>query len=132
MHLRPAKALQMHYTEVGGITGHIMLLCMLLLYTSAHTRIRHQKFEIFWYTHHISFIFMVAMFSHATGCFVRDSARPYSPFDGSDFWHHCFGYEGWRWSLWGFGIYFLERLYREIRARRATTVQGVIRHPGGR
>ncbi|KAJ9623007.1 uncharacterized protein PV06_04776 [Exophiala oligosperma] len=127
--IRPVSAIQIHYTEAGGITGHIMLLCMLLMYTTAHHRIRQQSFETFWYTHHLFIPFFLGLYTHATGCFVRDTAQPFSPFAGKNFWGHCLGYEGWRWELWGGGLYLGERLYREIRARRDTKIYKVIRHP---
>ncbi|PWY80485.1 hypothetical protein BO70DRAFT_44443 [Aspergillus heteromorphus CBS 117.55] len=128
-HIRPVKAVQIHYTEAGGITGHVMLLCMMLMYTTAHQRIRQQSFETFWYTHHLFVPFFLALYTHATGCFVRDTALPISPFAGARFWNHCLGYEGWRWELIGGGLYLCERLYREIRARRETVITKVIRHP---
>lgn len=124
-------AVQIHFTQAGGITGHVMLLCMMLMYTTSHRRIRQQSFETFWYTHHLFIPFMLALYTHATGCFVRDTDNPISPFAGKQFWDHCIGYEGWRWELVGGGLYLLERLYREIRARRATVITKVIRHPYG-
>ncbi|KAI1609438.1 NADPH oxidase [Exophiala viscosa] len=127
--IRPQTAIQIHYTQPGGITGHIMLLCMLLMYTTAHHKIRQQSFETFWYTHHLFIPFLLAMYTHAVGCFVRDTADPFSPFAGKLFWTHCIGYEGWRWELFGGGLYLIERLYREIRARRDTKIYKVIRHP---
>jgi NADPH oxidase 1 len=127
--LRPETALQIHYAQAGGITGHIMLLCMLLMYTTAHHKIRQQSFETFWYTHHLFIPFLLGMYTHAVGCFVRDTADPFSPFAGADYWDHCIGYLGWRWELFGGGIYLFERLYREIRARRETKIVKVIRHP---
>ncbi|OBT44658.1 NADPH oxidase [Pseudogymnoascus sp. WSF 3629] len=127
--IRPVTAIQIHYAQAGGITGHIMLLCMLLMYTTAHAKIRQQSFETFWYTHHLFIPFLLGLYTHATGCFVRDTADPFSPLAGKDFWDHCVGYEGWRWELWGGGLYFAERLYREIRARRETEIIRVIRHP---
>lgn len=127
--IRKVTAIQIHYTEAGGITGHIMLLCMLLMYTTAHAKIRQQSFETFWYTHHLFVPFLLALYTHATGCFVRDSTNPYSPFDKTNFWNHCIGYEGWRWELWGGGLYLGERLYREIRSRRDTKIVRVVRHP---
>lgn len=130
--LRPVTAIQIHYTEAGGITGHIMLLCMLLMYTTAHRKIRQQSFETFWYTHHLFIPFLLGLYTHATGCFVRDTPNPFSPFAGADFWDHCIGYEGWRWELWGGGIYLFERIYREIRSRRETEIVRVIRHPYGK
>lgn len=130
--VRPQIALQIHYTEAGGITGHIMLLCMLLIYTTAHHRIRQQSFETFWYTHHLFIPFLLGMYTHATNCFVRDSAKPFSPFDDTNFWTHCIGYEGWRWELVGGGLYLLDRLYREVRCRRQTQIVKVVRHPYGK
>lgn len=127
--IRPVLALQIHYAQPGGITGHIMLLCMLLMYTTAHHRIRQQSFETFWYTHHLFIPFMLGLYTHAVGCFVRDSANGFSPFAGDIFWTHCIGYQGWRWELFGGGIYLMERLYREIRARRSTKITRVVRHP---
>ncbi|ESZ91337.1 NADPH oxidase [Sclerotinia borealis F-4128] len=127
--IRPVTAIQIHYTEAGGITGHIMLLCMMLMYTTAHAKIRQQSFETFWYTHHLFIPFLLAIYTHATGCFVRDTADPFSPFAGENFWAHCLGYEGWRWELWGGGLYFCERVYREIRSRRETQIVRVVRHP---
>ena len=127
--IRPEAAVEIHYTQAGGITGHIMLLCMLLMYTTAHHRIRQQSFEAFWYTHHLFIPFLLAMYTHATGCFVRDSVNPYSPFAGKPFWNHCIGYEGWRWELIGGALYLCERLYREIRSRRETRITKVIKHP---
>ncbi|KAL1857307.1 hypothetical protein Plec18170_003426 [Paecilomyces lecythidis] len=72
---------------------------------------------------------MLGLYTHATGCFVRDTVQPFSPFAGANFWNHCLGYEGWRWELWGGGFYLIERLYREVRARRETVITKVIKHP---
>jgi len=127
--IRPVIALQIHYAEAGGITGHIMLLCMLLMYTTAHKMIRQQCFEAFWYTHHLFIIFMLGFYTHATGCFVRDTPLPFSPFDEKNFWTHCIGYQSWRFTLAPGAIYFGERVYREIRARRQTEITKVVRHP---
>ncbi|KAL8657928.1 MAG: hypothetical protein Q9226_001423 [Calogaya cf. arnoldii] len=127
--IRKETAVQIHYTQVGGITGHVMMLCMLLMFTTAHAKIRQQSYETFWYTHHLFVPFLLALYTHATGCFVRDTTLPYSPFAGSPFWNHCIGYEGWRWELIGGGIYIMERIYREIQSRRPAKIVKVVRHP---
>ncbi|KAL9053689.1 MAG: hypothetical protein Q9162_004640 [Coniocarpon cinnabarinum] len=127
--IRPEAAIQINYTQAGGITGHVMIVCMLIMYTTAHAKIRSQSYETFWYSHHLFIPFLLAMYTHATGCFVRDSPAPESPFAGSPFWNHCLGYEGWRWELVGGFIYLCERVYREIRSRQKTEVVKVIRHP---
>lgn len=102
---------------------------MLLMYTTAHAKIRQQSYETFWYTHHLFIPFLLGMYTHATNCFVRDSVKYFSPFAGENFWNHCIGYEGWRWELWAGGLYLIERIVREIRARRRTEIIKVIRHP---
>lgn len=127
--VRPLTALQIHYADAGGVTGHIMLLCMVLMFTTAHAKIRQQSFETFWYTHHLFIVFMLGFYTHATGCFVRDDAEAHSPFAGKEFWNHCIGYQAWRFTLWVGVLYMGERLYREIRARRETKITKIIRHP---
>lgn len=129
--IRPERAVEIHFAQASGITGHVMLLCMMLMYTTAHHRIRQQAYETFWYAHHLFVPFMLALYTHATGCFVRDTADPFSPFAGEPFWDHCLGYEGWRWEIVVGALYLLERIYREIRARRETVITKVIRHPYG-
>lgn len=103
----------------------------MLMYTTAHHRIRQQAYETFWYTHHLFIPFMLALYTHATGCFVRDSKYPVSPLDQKQYWEHCLGYEGWRWELVAGALYLFERLYREIRSRHDTVITKVIRHPYG-
>jgi NADPH oxidase len=130
--VRKQTAQMIHYTQPGGITGHFMLLIMVLMYTTAHHKVRQQCFEAFWYTHHLAFFFMIGLYTHATGCFVRDSVDPDSiatfPFYSTN---HCIGYLSWRFIIWPGILYFGERVYREIRARRATRLSKVLVHPSG-
>jgi NADPH oxidase len=130
--IRKQSAQDIHYKQPGGITGHFMLLIMLLMYTTAHHKIRNQCFEAFWYTHHLSFFFMIGIYTHATGCFVRDSVEPdlqaTFPFYNT---RHCIGYLSWRFIIWPGIIYFGERVYREYRGRRATRLSKVLVHPSG-
>ncbi|KAG8746696.1 hypothetical protein FRC10_004000 [Ceratobasidium sp. 414] len=130
--VRPQSALQIHYTQPGGFTGHVMLFIMVLMYSTAHHKVRKQCFEAFWYTHHLAFFFMLGLFTHATGCFVRDSAQPdyisTFPFYSTE---HCLGYLSWRFIIWPAILYFGERVWREVRARRATTLEKVLVHPSG-
>jgi NADPH oxidase len=130
--VRPQLALQIHYTQAGGITGHFMLFIMLLMYTTAYHKVRNQCFEAFWYTHHLAFFFFVGLYTHATGCFVRDSANPdftnHFPYYSTE---HCLGYESWRYIIWPGIIYFSERVWREYRARRPTRLSKVLVHPSG-
>lgn len=130
--IRKQSAQDIHYTQAGGITGHFMLLMMVIMYTTAHHKIRHQCFEAFWYTHHLAFFFMIALYTHATGCFVRDSVNPdYIPTFPFYSTEHCLGYLSWRFIIWPGIIYFAERVWREVRARQATRLSKVLVHPSG-
>jgi len=130
--VRKQLALQIHYTQPGGITGHFMLLIMLLMYSTASQKIRTQCFEAFWYTHHLAFFFMLGLYTHATGCFVRDSVDPdYIPTFPFYSTEHCLGYLSWRYTIWPGMMYFGERAYREYRARRSTRLSKVLVHPSG-
>jgi NADPH oxidase len=125
-------AVQIHYNQAAGVTGHFMVTVMVIMYTMASQKIRAQCFEAFWYSHHLAFFFMLALFSHATGCFVRDVPNPaYTrkfPFYNADY---CLGYESWRFITWPFVLYFGERVWREVRGRRATKLEKVLVHPSG-
>ncbi|KAE9367362.1 hypothetical protein N431DRAFT_494394 [Stipitochalara longipes BDJ] len=115
--LRPETAIQIHFTQAGGITGHFMLLCMLFIYTSAHSKFRMKSFDIFKLTHNLFIPFLLALYTHATGCFVRDTTAPFSPFAGANFFGHCIGYQSWRWELGAAGLYLFDRIYRAIQAK---------------
>lgn len=51
--IRKEAAWAIHYTQPGGFTGHVMLVLMFFMYSTAHHKIRTQCFEAFWYTHHL-------------------------------------------------------------------------------
>jgi NADPH oxidase len=130
--IRPGNALDIHYRQPGGFTGHIMLLIMVLMYSTGAQKVRQQCFEAFWYTHHLAFFFMIGIYTHAMGCFVRDSVLPdfaaEFPFYNT---RHCIGYLSWRYIIWPGVLYFGERVYREVRARRQTQLSKLLVHPSG-
>ncbi|KAL7411134.1 ferric reductase NAD binding domain-containing protein [Mrakia frigida] len=129
--VRKQTALEIHYAQPGGFTGHVMLLIMFLMYTTAHHKIRQQAFEVFWYTHHLAFFFMIGLYTHATGCFVRDTVLPDYNYTFPYYGEHCLGYESWRFTIWIGFLYFGERVYREVRARWQTDIVKVMLHPAG-
>ncbi len=58
------------------IIGHIVLLVMVLMYSSAVESIRRPMFEIFWFTHHLFILYYgVLSFHGAAGTYL-----PVSPF----------------------------------------------------
>ncbi|KAI9193461.1 ferric reductase NAD binding domain-containing protein [Polychytrium aggregatum] len=110
---------QVHYTTWAGTTGHIMLLFMFLIYTSAKIEVRHRNFEAFWFTHHLAIPFYLLLFYHSFGCFVHSTVTG-----------QCKGYGSNFYTVPVFSIYILERIIRELRARQQTTLSKVIMHPG--
>ncbi|KAF8929805.1 ferric reductase NAD binding domain-containing protein [Dissophora ornata] len=113
------SAAELLYKSPAGITGHIMLLCMVLMYTTAKHTGRNKSFETFWYTHHLAFVMLGALMFHGIGCIVRDK-------DGV-----CRGYKSYRYLAIGYCLYILERFIRAWRARLDTRLVKAIQHPAG-
>ncbi|KAJ3089858.1 hypothetical protein HK102_005315 [Quaeritorhiza haematococci] len=119
MDLLPVKAWQIHYHTNAGITGHLMLLCMLLMYTTAKIQVRARKYELFWYMHHLYFPFYILLMLHQSGCFVKSFETK-----------QCKPYNTYQWVLPGFLLYLIERVIREYRAQKFTVLTKVVFHPG--
>ncbi|KAJ3047721.1 hypothetical protein HK097_011279 [Rhizophlyctis rosea] len=107
-----------HYRSWAGVTGHIMVLCMFFIYTSAKVEVRRRKFEMFWFTHHLFTVFYICLFFHSFGCFVKTSQGV------------CKGYLSNHYTIPVFSLYILERCIRIYRSSQPTTVTKVIIHPG--
>ncbi|KAI8818569.1 ferric reductase NAD binding domain-containing protein [Fimicolochytrium jonesii] len=114
----PVRAWQIHYTTYAGVTGHIMLVLMFIMYSAAKTQVRQKKFELFWYAHHLFVLFYVCLFLHYAGCFVKSNAGKCKPYGSNIYTVPCFC------------LYILERIVREYRARQSTQLSKVIMHPG--
>ncbi|GAA5905496.1 hypothetical protein JCM8208_004299 [Rhodotorula glutinis] len=121
--IRKETAWAILFTQPGGFTGHVMLLLMLVIFTTAHHKIRAQSYEAFWFTHHLVVLLLLGLYVHAVGCFVR-GALP-----GQQV--RCLGYNSWTWTIWGGVALVVERVTRETRARRRTLLVGVLLHPQG-
>ncbi|KAF9550960.1 hypothetical protein EC957_010727 [Mortierella hygrophila] len=107
------------YKSPAGVTGHIMLLCMVLMYTTAKQTQRNKSFEAFWYTHHLAFIMLGSLMFHGIGCIVKDQNGV------------CRGYQSYRYLLIGYILYIIERSIRAYRARLETRLVKAIQHPAG-
>ena len=101
--LKINTAINLHYKMIGGATGHIMALCLLVITITSILR-KKMKFEIFWYSHHLLFIFYLAFLVHGTGCFVKTENGKCVPYYSAFF---VFPF---------LMIYTIERLFRETRA----------------
>eukprot|EP01119_Soliformovum_irregulare_P019416 TRINITY_DN613_c0_g2_i2.p1 TRINITY_DN613_c0_g2~~TRINITY_DN613_c0_g2_i2.p1 ORF type:complete len:600 (-),score=137.02 TRINITY_DN613_c0_g2_i2:659-2428(-) len=53
------------FTTISGVTGHLMWLCLLLMYPL--TFFRRKNFEVFWASHHLYIVFIVLLLIHGSG-----------------------------------------------------------------
>lgn len=102
---------ELTFQLLPGWTGHVMVVCMLFMYTSALARIRRNAFEVFWYTHHLFVPFAAAGFAHGFAMLLGTAPKM------------------WIFGAVPVGLYTLERLLRFIRANRPTRISRVIAHP---
>ncbi|EPZ32879.1 hypothetical protein ROZALSC1DRAFT_29851 [Rozella allomycis CSF55] len=105
------------WTTFAGSTGHLMNLCLFLLFTSALVKIRRLKFEIFWYSHHLGILYYILLILHGLGCFLKTDAGK------------CLNPTSYKYVSAGLGMYILERLLRFYRAWEPVQMVKVIEHP---
>jgi hypothetical protein len=55
------------FTTIAGLTGVIITLALILIVTSATEFIRRNYFEVFWYTHHLFFVYILCLVLHGIG-----------------------------------------------------------------
>ncbi|KAJ2846424.1 hypothetical protein GGI22_006251, partial [Coemansia erecta] len=113
---------KMLFTTGHSITGHIMLACIVTMGITAHSRIRHKHFNLFWNLHHLFFVYFACFSVHGGFCLLKKDLPPYCN-TGAAFYKY--------WIASGV-VYLFERLSREYRANwRANhmRVQKVILHP---
>jgi len=118
-----------HYFSWAGVTGHLMWFIMVVMFSAAHEKVRHQSFETFWYLHHLAFAWYFCFFFHAYGCFVKTDPFWLSGGDPAETSWECRPYNSWMYNLVGFSIYVLERVVRMVRSRMETNVTKVVMHP---
>ena len=96
------------YEEIFGptvwISGILIIMSMFFLYSTSFQQVRHGKFELFWYTHHLFVVFFLAILFHGAG-----SVNP----------------NFWKWFVIPGFLYLVERIMREIRASKPIGVVSV-------
>jgi NADPH oxidase len=102
---------------------------MVIMYTLAHEKIRKQCFEAFQRGHELFLVFLLAAWTHGSGCFVRNTVAPYDIFDGKEYWAPCVGYQSWRWETWSSVLYIVERIYAHWYVQRRANFSKVLQHP---
>ncbi|KAG0371716.1 hypothetical protein BGX24_001290, partial [Mortierella sp. AD032] len=102
-----------------GLTGHLMLLALLVMVFTSLPRVRQAKFEVFWYWHHLFLVFFGLFSFHGAFCLLTPDRPPHCK-DIASFWKY--------WVASG-SMYLLERVLREWRGLQKTTISRVILHP---
>ena len=108
---------------------------MVLMYTAARLPIRKANYELFWYLHHLYFVFYVLLFMHPLGCFVKsaDTGLCKGTLISSQIKTvliHSPGYNTLYFAITGFVVYLLERILRFYRSHQPTNLTKVVLHPG--
>lgn len=101
------------FTVAGG-TGHVACFVMLLMYSSAISKVRRPMFEVFWYTHHLFIIFYIMIIFH--GC-ANDCQ---GSLEAPTFWY---------WVMAPIPIYIVERILRFVRGKQDTILKLAVAHP---
>eukprot|EP01084_Bolivina_argentea_P069011 125604_1 len=92
------------YGATVWISGCLIIICMHFLYCTSFSSVRHGKFELFWYSHHLFSIFFISILFHGAG-----SINP----------------NFWKWFLVPGGLYIIERTIRELKARQPVGVVSI-------
>ncbi|KAJ1927243.1 hypothetical protein IWQ60_003093 [Tieghemiomyces parasiticus] len=101
-----------------GLTGHIMLLALLLMTLTSLNWVKKSHFETFWYTHHLFLVFFGGFTIHGGFCLVKPDTGTCG--NMASFWKY--------WVASGV-LYLTERILRDVRARRKTVIAKVVQHP---
>jgi len=92
------------FTDWPWYSGGIIMLVMLVMYSSARDNTKRGHFEVFWYSHHGFILFFVILLTH-----------------GRNGWNPNF----WKWFVGPGAIYLIERLLRVYRASQEVVVTSV-------
>lgn len=115
-----------------GITGHFLILVLIIIAgSSISKRIREWKFGVFLYLHQVLFVLYVFILTlHGTFCFIKTNNN--NDDDDAEGRATCSKATFWRWIIGPVVLWWLEKMYRWIRAvfiyKRVKIIK-VIAHP---
>ncbi|KAJ2609680.1 hypothetical protein H4S08_003941 [Coemansia sp. RSA 1365] len=114
---------KMLFTTGHSITGHIMMVIIVIMGVTGYAKVRRKHFNLFWNLHHLFVVYFACFSVHGGFCLLKSNLPPYCS-TGAAFYKY--------WVFSGI-IYLFERLSREYRANMRANdmrVQKVILHPG--
>lgn len=101
---------QQAFYSISGTTGHLVLVIMVLMYSSAVESIRRPMFEIFWYTHHLFILYYGLLSFHGAEGILEPPTFVY-------------------WILGPLFFYLVERTVRVMRGKQTTMLFIARQHP---
>jgi NADPH oxidase 2 len=130
----------------AGWTGIILVVCLLMIFTSSTLLIRRSFYEIFWFIHHIFVVFFIFLMIHGSEGIIRaqinsnqqssSSCSQRQIFKESDHSNACLQVpcfrrsvpSSWIWVIGPLSIYIIERLIRLKRSLQPVTIIDIIGH----
>ncbi len=99
------------WSTVPGATGHLLVIIMAFMYSSAITSIRRPMFEFFWYTHHLFIFYYALLMAHGFPGVLEEP-------------------NAWMFVIGPVLFYTIERGIRILRGNEDTVLVMAVQHPG--
>ena len=131
-------------STTAGITGVILFVCLLTIFSSSTALIRRSFYEVFWFIHHLFIVFFICLMIHGSQGVIRAQINldEHDPeFCASRYYEwglskQCSKYPqfnglpatSWIWLSGPLGLYLIERVIRFIRGLQKVELVDVIRH----
>jgi hypothetical protein len=129
---------------VAGVTGVILCVCLLVIFSSSTALIRRSFYEIFWFIHHLFIVFFICLMFHGTQGLIRaqTNVQDHNPDICAPLYREwgvnqqCLVYPrftglkptSWMWLCGPLSLYTLERILRFIRSLQHVEIIDVIGH----
>ncbi|CAF0876312.1 unnamed protein product [Adineta steineri] len=127
-----------------GITGVILCICLIMIFSSSTSLIRRSFYEIFWFAHHLFIIFFICIIIHGFQGLIKSQTNlnQHNPDICASLYREwginqqCLIYPrftgssatSWIWLLVPLVLYTLERILRFIRSLQRVEIINIIRH----
>jgi NADPH oxidase len=131
-------------STIGGITGVVLCVCLLVMVSSSTALIRRSFYEIFWFIHHLFIVFFICLILHGLQGLIKSQTniQEHNPDVCAPLYRDWGTIEqcrinprfsgskptSWMWLCGPLGLYILERILRFIRSLQHVKILNVIRH----
>lgn len=108
------------YTTGAGLSGHLMLVLLIVIAVTSLEGFQRRNIEILWSTHHLYIFFLILWAVHGAFCVIKTDRASSCASMGAF----------WQYFICGGATYLVERTLREWYSRHGTPILKVIQHPG--